>query len=470
MELVLAAAGGESTDSRSVTISPADRRLLGIKTVAARRSAVLRTLRGVGVLSVNEAKVARIPAYTGGRIEQLGVNFTGQSVQVGDRLVTMYSPDLYAAQTELLALKQTRRGTNRNGLTDVRAELVTAARQRLVELGMTRGQISAMEDRGTADTRVMVTSPQAGTVTRLLARVGQYVQTGDLLCEMADLSSVWLMTDLFPEEAALVRYGQRARATVTSLPGQEFQGRVAFIAPTVNPETRTVGVRIEISNAERALRPGDEATVHLSVPALRRTKMYDRQLAGKWICPEHPEVVRASAGICPQSERELIQTVDLGYARAEDEVERPIVLPREAILMTGDVAAAFVEAEPGRFEIRQVTLGAKLTQEVVVVAGIEEGEQVATGGNFLIDSQMQLAGNPSLIDLSRVVATAESQFEITPPPIGPIRADTPSSGPSPQALPAPPTPPAEDEWQLPPITAPVPAPSVTDGTGTESQP
>lgn len=462
-----ASSSSGEADARSVTISAADRRLLGIKTVAARRAAVIRTLRGVGVLSVDESKVARIPAYIGGRIEKLGVNFTGQSVQLGDELVTLYSPDLFAAQTELLTLKQTRRGgTSRYSLTDVRAELVLGARERLVELGMTRAQISALEIRGTADTRVTVTSPQAGTVTQMLAREGQYVKAGELLCEVADLSSIWLMTDLFPEEAALVRYGQQATATVTSLPNKSFQGRVSFIHPTVNRSTRTVRVRIEIPNAEGNLRPGDEATVYLDVPAVPQMKLFDERLAGKWICPEHPDELHSAAGRCRRSGKPLVHTADLGYARGEEDVQRPIVLPRSAVLMTGDAAAIYVETEPGRYEIRQVTLGSKLTNQIVVVSGVSEGEQVATNGNFLIDSQMQLAGNPSLIDLSRAdVSSPDDEWNIVPPPIGPIQAAEPTQSPDEPAHGE------HDQWRLPPIKAPVPLEeAATIESGEERQP
>ena len=191
MELVPTSTGDERSDDKSVTISQADRRLIGIKTVPARRAAVERQVRGVGVLDIDERRRARIPADVGGRVESLFVNFTGQSVRSGDALVKLYAPDLFAAQTELLTLKKTRRASSgrRYTLTNVREELISAARERLVELGMTPEQIAQLESRGAAETRIVISSPQSGTVTQLMVREGQYVKAGELVCEIADLAT-----------------------------------------------------------------------------------------------------------------------------------------------------------------------------------------------------------------------------------------------------------------------------------------
>ena len=467
MELVPTSTGDERADAKSVTIPQADRRLIGIKTVPARRAAVERQVRGVGVLEVDERLRARIPADVGGRVESLFVNFTGQPVRSGDALVKLYAPDLYAAQTELLTLKKTRRSssTSRYTLSNVREELISAARERLVEHGMTTEQIAQLESRGTAETRIVISSPQSGTVTKLMVRAGQYVKAGELVCEVADLSNVWLMTELFPEDAALVRYGQRVEARVTSLPSEAVTGRVSYVDPMVNPKTKSVKIRIDIDNPQGRLRPGDEATVDMSVPAGPTIKFFDEQLAGKWICPEHPDEIQVTAGTCPRSGKKLVKTAELGFANSEHEIQRPIVVPRDAVLMAADRSVAYVETEAGRFELREITVGAKLGDEIVVLDGLNEGDQVAVSGNFLIDSQMQLVGNPSLIDVARAVAESEKgKFEIELPPIDTVRAvddQAPAEADGSDVQGAV----RESEWQLPPITKPVP---VEDAAATAS--
>jgi Cu(I)/Ag(I) efflux system membrane fusion protein len=477
MKLVPTKSGGGPADGRSVTISTADRRLIGIKSAPAKRALAERKVRGVGVLEVDERRRTRIPADVGGRVESLFVNFAGQKVRSGEALVKLYAPDLFAAQTELLTLKKTRRSSSsgRFTLTNVRDELIGAARQRLAELGMTSEQIAELEHRGTADTRSLIVSPQSGTVTKMLAREGQYVKAGELVCEVADLSNVWLLTELFPEDATQVRYGQLVEARVTSLPGVILTGRVSYIDPMVNPKTKSVKVRIDIANPDGQLRPGDEARVEMLVPAGVTSKLYDEQLAGKWICPEHPEEIRSTAETCPRSGKALVRASEFGYVGAADEIEQPIVVPREAVLMAGEQSVVYVETEPGRFELRQVTLGAKLANEIVVLAGLEEQEQVAVGGNFLIDSQMQLVGNPSLIDVSRAAADSPTgEFEIELPPIGPIQAVDEHEGQLHDDHRHDVSPSAKDDrdWQLPPITKPMPVdpPTPTGSTTREHAP
>ncbi|MCH8840291.1 MAG: efflux RND transporter periplasmic adaptor subunit [Planctomycetes bacterium] len=246
--------------------------------------------------------------------------------------------------------------------------LKMCAKQRLIELGMTRQQIEQLEASGEANSRVHLCAPISGTVIKKYATEGQYVKEGQAIYELADLSTVWLMLELFPEDAAAIRYGQKVEAEVQSLPGRKFTGRVAFIDPTVDPTKRTVGVRVVIPNDDGLLRVGDyaKATIH-----------------------------------APLADGESL------------------VVPRNAVLLAGSDSVLYVETEPGRFEIRNVVLGARSGDQIVVLKGLQEGEQVAVSGNFLIDSQMQLAGNPSLIDPTKAEPLLEIEFEEGDlPPIG----------------------------------------------------
>ena len=362
MELVPATSGGSDTDSRSIVVEPAARRVANIQTVAAKKTPIYRTIRAVGELSYDERALKTISAYVDGRLERLDADFTGVVVQKGENLALLYSPLLYSSQVELLLAKRALANRTARTATVVQSqdELYQAVRQRLVELGMTPTQIEALEQSGAANSRMQLTAPISGTVIEKTVVEGQYVKEGDIIYKLADLSNLWLMLKLFPEDAALAQHGQEIEAEVQSLPGRIFTGHIAFIDPSVDAKTRTVGVRVVMPNEHGLLRVGDyaNATVHLPI-------------------------------------------TDSGGG------SETVVIPRDAVLMAGNNSVIYVETEPGRFEIRPVVLGPTVGDQIAIRSGLQEGELVATRGNFLIDSQMQLAGNPSLIDPAKVTRTAD---------------------------------------------------------------
>jgi len=267
---------------------------------------------------------------------------------------------------------------------------------------MKSSQIAELRSRGEAESRVRIESPIEGTVIEKYAVEGDYVQTGTKLYRVANLSTVWLMMDLYPDDAARIRFGQEVEAEVDSFPNDVFTGRVAFIEPTVDSITRTVSVRVEMLNPDAKLKPGDYATARVFAPAVPQDTVYDPALAGKYISPMHPQVIRDQPGDCPICGMDLIPTSRLGYADQPVEDTDLVTIPRDAVLMTGDNSVVYVETEPGRFEVRRVAVGPMTDDRAVILQGIKAGETVATNGNFLIDSQMQLAGNPSLLDPSRL--------------------------------------------------------------------
>jgi Cu(I)/Ag(I) efflux system membrane fusion protein len=191
---------------------------------------------------------------------------------------------------------------------------------------------------------------------------------------------------------------------VQSLPGEKFEGRVAFVDPVVDENTRTVDVRVELLNEKRLLRPGDYARATLIVPLGASGDVYDADLAGKWISPMHPQIIRDEPGQCPICGMDLVPTSEYGYTDTPLPQPEVLVVPRRAVLMTGSTSLVYVETEPGRFELRPVKLGPLLRDEAVILEGIRAGELVAVNGTFLIDSQMQLAGKPSLLDPTRAAA------------------------------------------------------------------
>jgi Cu(I)/Ag(I) efflux system membrane fusion protein len=235
---------------------------------------------------------------------------------------------------------------------------------------------------------------------------GQYIKEGQPIYRLADLSTVWLMLQLFPEDAASVRYGQKVEAEVQSLPRRTFTGRVAFIAPNVDPTTRTVDVRVVIPNPDGQLRVGDYAKATVDVPLTgtgdQLAQVCDPELASKWISPRHPHVIESSPGPCRVCGIELVPASQFGFTDKPQPAGQVLVVPRSAVLMAGGNSVVYVETDPGRFELRRVVLGPIRGDQIAILRGVEDGEHVASSGNFLIDSQMQLAGNPSLIDPGQV--------------------------------------------------------------------
>ncbi|MBX9792618.1 MAG: efflux RND transporter periplasmic adaptor subunit [Pirellulales bacterium] len=407
MELVPASSGGANTDTRSIHVDPANRRVANIHTVAVTSMPISREIRAIGELSYDEGSLKTIAAYVDGRLDRLYADFTGVTVKQGDHLALLYSPQLYSGQAELLLAKEAldrRRSQALSDATQVDSSLYESTKKRLMLLGVTEMQIRHLEDSGKADSRLHLCAPISGTVIEKLAVEGQYVKEGDAIYRLADLSTVWLMLRLFPEDAASLRYGQKVDAEVQSLPGRPFTGRVAFIDPNVDPKTRTVGVRVVIPNTDGTLRVGDyaKATVEVPLSHADQSLVYDPELANKWISPRHPHVIAASPGKCPICGVELVSAAQFGFTDQPNADGGALVVPRHAVLMAGSHSVVYVETVPGRFEIRRVVLGPICGHQVVIRSGLEHGELVATRGNFLIDSQMQLAGNPSLIDPTKL--------------------------------------------------------------------
>lgn len=409
-----------------VQIDPVARRVANIQTVSVQALPASRTIQAIGELNYDEGRLKTISAYVDGRIDRLYADYTGVVVEQGDRLALVYSPELYSGQVELLLAKksadeQRSAASRRFGISG--EDLYETARQRLLELGMTAEQISQIEKAGEASSRLHLHAPISGTVIEKHAVEGQYVKEGQPIYRLADLSSLWLMLRLFPEDAAAIRYGQRVEAVVQSLPHRTFTGRVAFVDPNVEPKTRTVGVRVVIENPEGVLRVGDFAKATIEVPLGDRGegsgKIYDPDLADKWISPRHPHVISSEAGDCPVCGIEMLPAAQFGYTDEPGELPEVVMVPRGAVLMAGGNSVVYVETEPGRFELREVVTGAQAGDQVVVHSGLKAGEQVASRGNFLIDSQMQLAGNPSLIDPTKAIQKME---EITPADSGTMLA------------------------------------------------
>lgn len=410
MELVPAASATGNLDALSVTIEPAQRRLANIQTAKVRKEAVDSEIESVGRIAIDESRMATIASYIDGRIERLFADYTGVAIAKGDHLAVVYSPQLFAAQVEYLEAVRALPATG--GIASIvtaQRGLVENTKQRLREFGMTDEQVRQLDQSRVAQSRLTIYAPQGGTVVEKFVVEGTYVKAGDPIYRIAELSTVWLMLELFPRDASRIRFGQKVQAAVQSLPGEEFTGRVAFVDPVVNPTTRTVGVRVELLNDGR-LRPGDYAAATIVLPIGPQGEVYDADLAGKWISPMHPQIIRDTPGNCPICGMPLVPTSQYGFSKTPLPQPLSLVVPRTAVLMAGGNSVVYVESKPGVFEMRPVTIGVILKDSIVIMTGLKEGESVATSGNFLIDSQMQLSGKPSLIDAGKVAAA------VTPKP------------------------------------------------------
>ncbi len=417
MELQARKPTGNAKDIYGLTIAPAARRLANIRTVVAAKAPLSKKITTLGRISVDETSQATISAYVDGRLEKMLVAYTGAEVKMGQPLAIIYSPELYAAQVELLEAKRlsTQNTSDRDWVIDSNQRLYESSRQRLIELGLPESKLEEIEQTGKADTRIQLVSPINGTVTEKLGVEGQYVKTGSPILKVVDLSTIWLLLELFPEDASLIRYGQPVSVTLPSQSGRQFQGRVAFVDPQIDPATQTVPVRIVISNEAGLLSIGDyaQATIETKVTPTGEllNQLYDAELADKWISPKHPYIVRDQPGNCPESGEALVPAAEFGYVSHPIQQQGAIVVPRNAVLMAAGHSVAYVETEPGRFEFRSVEVGQIVGDQVAIISGIQAGENVVADAPYTLDSAFNMAGKPSLIDPTKSINKDETLAE-----------------------------------------------------------
>jgi membrane fusion protein, copper/silver efflux system len=394
---------GDDAGERSIVMSESALRLAEIQTSPVVRRFPAGEVRMVGRVDFDETRTASIAAWFPGRIERLHVNFTGTTVQRGQPLAEIYSPELLAAQEEL---RQTVRALDavRNGSALVRATTegtLEAARDKLRLLGLTEEQIRSIEAAETPIERLTIYSPIDGVVVRREALEGRYVQTGEEIYSIADLSHVWVRLEAFESQLPWLRYGQEVTFSSDAFPGETFQGRIAFIDPMLSPDTRTVRVRISSPNPDGRLKPGMFVRSTVRARLAGPGQVVSDELAGRWISPVHPEVIKDEPGECEISGLPLVPAEDFGYVTDLAAIEPPLVIPSTAPLITGRRAVVYVR-EPGTekptFEGREVVLGPRAGNWYIVRSGLREGEQVVVNGAFKIDSSMQLAAKPSMID------------------------------------------------------------------------
>jgi Cu(I)/Ag(I) efflux system membrane fusion protein len=336
-----------------VTLSPTQRVIANISTAAAQRRTLTRELHAVGVVTFAEPLQATIAARFRGRIEKLHVNFTGQRVRRGEPLFDLYSPDLISAEREfLLGLEAA--GSNASG-DSLQTQLLRSTRERLkVHFGLTEGQIAAIERDRRPQHTVSFHSPLSGTVLEKGFQEGDFIDEGMVLYKLADLSRVWVILEIYEQDIRFIRKGMPVSVSTDAYPGELFQGHVTFIDPVLNPESRTVRVRVESTNPFGKLKPN----------------MY----------------VRGAVRIT---------------------VPDAVVVPTTALLVTGRRSVVWVEIRTNVFEPRTVTTGTEGDSFTQILSGLQAGESVAVTGGFLIDSESALSSPSAVPEAPQVHALAQ---------------------------------------------------------------
>ena len=414
----VASTGSPSTaGARRLSLTTDAAALAGIRTAPVRRSFAEVDVRLWGTLDYDETAVKTISAWAEGRLERLFVDYTGISIRAGEHLIELYSPQLYAAQQELLSALRTGSSSPGAPLPPYAAVTVDAARTKLQLLGLTPDQIAAIERRREARTTLEIRSPLGGVVIRKHASEGDYVRTGSPIYSVADLSRLWVRLYAYESDLAFLRLGEDVDVTTLAYGHETFTSRISFLDPILDPTTRTVDVRAVLANVDGRLKPGMlvQAVVHARVGEAGH--LAGSPLAGLWMCPMHPEVTTAVAGRCKVCGMPLERAESLGHGGGGE--SRPALLvPASAVLLTGLRAVVYRRVEGSddpTFEGLDVELGPKAGDDYVVRSGLSEGDLVAVAGAFKIDASLQLAGKHAMMTPPGSPIVPESPGMAMPP-------------------------------------------------------
>jgi Cu(I)/Ag(I) efflux system membrane fusion protein len=317
--------------------------MIGTQTADVSIRPLRKILRTTGRIEADEQKIATINAKFEGWIERLYADTTGKTIRRGDPLADFYSPDLTATQQEYLNLLQWKKGSDGREINPLVARdadnILAAARRRLQLWDISDEQIRRLEETGKSMRTMTLYSPVNGTIVQKNAVLGMRVMPGDKLFDVADLSTLWIIADVYEQDLDLVRVGLPARFTISAMPGKTFTAPVEYIYPTLAGETRTAKLRFRIGNAGMNLRP----------------QMF--------------------------TSMELI--INLG---------RLLSVPEDAVLDTGERRIVYVVRSEGEFEPREVRTGVQADGFVEILEGLRSGDKVAASATFLIDSEAQLKG------------------------------------------------------------------------------
>ncbi len=395
---------GDDLGPRQMSMSEASRKLAEIETTEVTRRFLTKPVRMTGKVDYDETGVQTIAARVPGRIDRMFVDYTGVSVKKGDHLVSLYSPSLLTAQQELLEARKRLQNTadeSSKFLRESNQEAYRSARDKLLLWGLSAATLDALVKRGKAEDHMGIDSPSAGVVIEKFVDQGDYVTEGSKVYRVADLSKLWVRLDAYEQDLSWLRFGQSVAIQTEALPGEVFEGWIAFIAPILDNKIRTVKVRVNVANDAGKLKPGMFVRAVVRSRVADGGRVLDTRLAGKWVSPMHPEIIKDEPGKCDVCGMALVTAEELGYVSSV-EAEKPIVVPTSAVLVTGTRAVVYV-AVPNRkqptYEGRVVILGPRAGDSYIIRSGLNEHERVVVHGAFRIDSSMQIAAKPSMMSM-----------------------------------------------------------------------
>lgn len=331
-------AGGDT--AQPVLLLGEDARRIGVTFAVATVDPMGRDVRTVGQVTFDESNVTTISPRIDGWVERLYVDMTGQPVRKGEPMLSVYSPMLVMAQEELLLAKRLEREMSAASA-DARRnveELIVSARRRLAYWDVPPSEIARVERTGQVERTLTLNAPMSGIIIQKNVLQGQRIMAGDALYRVADLTTVWVEGDVFEQDLPAVRLGLPVSATFEALPGEARQGRIAYVYPTLDPDTRTAKVRIELANPGLRLKPGMYATLRLT-----------------------------------------------GASRPN-----ALSVPRSAVLSTGERNLVFVRRDDGMLEPREVVVGIANDERIEILRGLREGETVVASATFLVDAESNL--------------------------------------------------------------------------------
>ena len=368
-----------ATRAMPVTLTPDAERRIGVTYAVATEAPLAREVRAVAQVTFDERRVKTISPKIDGWVERLYIDFTGQSVRAGEPLFTIYSPMLVTAQEELLLAKRLASDVSGGTPDAVRgaADLLASSRRRLAYWDISDAEIARIERTGEVRKSLTIASPASGVVVEKNVLAGQRIMGGEALYRVADLSTVWLEGDVFERDLAAVRVGQLVTADFEALPGQHRTGRITYVYPTLNPDTRTARVRVELANPALAIKPGMYATLRI-----------------------------------------------IGTGRDA----AVLSVPRSALLATGDRNLVFIKRGSGLLEPREVVPGFATDERIEIVRGLVAGDTVVASATFLVDAESNLGtafggmGNMPGMEMSRPVPAGAAASK---PPVAPAPSTKP---------------------------------------------
>jgi Cu(I)/Ag(I) efflux system membrane fusion protein len=338
--------GINETGQATTMLTSQKKERIGVKLAEVQEREVEKVIRAAGRITYDERKLSQINLRVEGWIQDLFINFTGQEVRKGEPLLTLYSPDLLSTQEEYLLAKRGQTKLRTSAIAEVRetgGALLSSARRRLLLSGVSEKQIEQLEEQGKPQTAITIVAPISGVVTKRGGTKGMRVTPEMTLYELADLSTVWVLAEVYESDLAYIKEGQETMITVDAYPGESFRGKVSYIDSFLNPQTRTVRARIELPNPDSKLKPEMFAQVELKS--------------------------RLGTGL---------------------------VIPESAVLDSGVRQIVFVDKGMEMIEPREIQ-ARRIDETYLVQAGLTAGERIVTSANFLIDSESKLMASANMM-------------------------------------------------------------------------